>query len=660
MRITGVKTYIVDTPIPEEHRVRSGAGYKLARQAAFVELTTDEGLKGYGPCSFGSASLDLGSVATLCDHTFADALVGEDPHRIEHLWDKIYYGSIVRVHGPRSVGVAILSAIDIALWDLKGKALGVPVYQLLGGAFRDPVPAYSSSVYWSTPEHAVEQAQAFLDLGFKAFKVKVGLDVDNDVASLRAIREHVGPGIDILVDANQCYTRHLALKVGRVLEELDVLLFEEPLPIDDVAGHAFLADKLDVRIATGENMYTRWDFLPYFEAGAIHVVQADASRCGGISEAKRIFDLAGAYHLHAIPHTFSDALTIAANLHVVAASSNAPIIEYDATYNPIQTALVTNPPLPRQRDRAADRAGARRRHRLGLRRRPPVHGPDRHRRGLAADVRAEERGHPRPHRNLARLSGLGDGSQLARPGHVGLLEREEREPGAGQVLLEVRAAGICGTDLHIEAGEYACEPPVTMGHEVCGVVAAVGPASIPALVGTRVVSETYYSTCGTCRFCRDGRTEPVPAPALDRLVRRRRVRPAGGRAGARPAPHPGLAARRGGGDDRAAGLRLPVPVRPAGRHRRRSRAGDRPGADRAARGADGARDGRRRARARPAGGRRAAGDGAALGWRPPRARAAPRSTSSSSAPAPPAGPRSAWRPRPAEAATCRSASSASR
>ena len=156
----------------------------------------------------------------------------------------------------------------------------------------------------------------------------------------------------MLVDANQCYTRHLALRVGRVLEELDVLLFEEPLPIDDVAGHAFLADKLDVRIATGENMYTRWDFLPYFRSGAIHVVQADASRCGGISEAKRIFDLAGAYHLHAIPHTFSDALTIAANLHVVAASSNAPIIEYDATYNPIQTELVTNPPLPcRQRDR---------------------------------------------------------------------------------------------------------------------------------------------------------------------------------------------------------------------------------------------------------------------------------------------------------------------
>src|SRR5262249_1958941 len=262
LKIEGGRTHIVDTEIPEEHRVRSGAGYKLRRQAAFVELTTDEGITGYGPCSFGSASLDLGSVASLCDNTFAAALVGENPHRIEYLWDKIYYGSILRVHGNRSVGVAILSAIDIALWDIKGKALGVPVYELLGGAVRDPVPCYSSSVYWDTPEGAAEQARAFVDQGFKAFKVKVGLEVENDIASLHAIREEVGYGVDMLVDANQCYTRPLALRVGRELEKLAVPFFEEPLPIDDVDGHALLARKLDVRIATGENMYTRWHFLP--------------------------------------------------------------------------------------------------------------------------------------------------------------------------------------------------------------------------------------------------------------------------------------------------------------------------------------------------------------------------------------------------------------
>jgi D-galactarolactone cycloisomerase len=343
MRITSVETHLVHCPIPEEHRVRSGAGYKLARQAALVEISTDEGITGIGPCSFGSASLDLGSIATLVENTFAPALVGEDPQQIERLWDKIYYGSIVRVHGPRGLGVAILSAVDIALWDIKGKAFGAPVYELLGGAFHDPVPVYASSVYWAPPEEAARQARAFVDDGFKAFKVKVGLDVSNDVDSLLAIREEVGPDVDLMVDANQCYTRHLALRVGRVLEGLNVLFFEEPLPIDDVEGHRFLAEKLDVRIATGENMYTRWDFVPFVTAGAVHVLQADASRVGGISEARKVFDLAGAFHLHAAPHTFSDALTVAASLHLVAAMSNAPILEYDRTYNPLQTELVKNP-----------------------------------------------------------------------------------------------------------------------------------------------------------------------------------------------------------------------------------------------------------------------------------------------------------------------------
>jgi D-galactarolactone cycloisomerase len=205
------------------------------------------------------------------------------------------------------------------------------------------MPCYSSSVYWDTPEGAAAQARAFVDDGFKAFKVKVGLDVENDIASLHAIREEVGYEVDMLVDANQCYTRHLALRVGRELEQLNVPFFEEPLSIDDVDGHAFLASKLDVRIATGENMYTRWDFLPFFEKAAIHVTQADASRCGGISEGKRIADLAGVHHLHAIPHTFSDALTIAANLHVAAACANSPIIEVDRTHNEIQEKLVRNP-----------------------------------------------------------------------------------------------------------------------------------------------------------------------------------------------------------------------------------------------------------------------------------------------------------------------------
>jgi L-alanine-DL-glutamate epimerase-like enolase superfamily enzyme len=342
-RIAGVKTHLVHCPIPEQFRVRSGAGLKLARQAAFVEITTDQGLTGIGPCSFGSASLDLHAAASMLDHAIAPMLLGEDAGRISYLWDKVYYGSITRVLGPRGIGVALLSGVDIALWDIKGKAAGLPLYELLGGVFHSPVKAYASSIYWLPPEEAAAQARAYVDEGFGAVKMKVGLNYRNDVASLEAIRDAVGPNVDIMVDANQCYSRHLALQVGKELEKYNVLFFEEPLPTDDVEGHAFLAERLSTRIATGENMYTRWEFLPFVEKRAIHVLQGDASRTGGITEAKRIFELAAAHHLYAAPHTFSDVLTVAASLHLNAVSPNAILLELDRTYNPLMTEMVTQP-----------------------------------------------------------------------------------------------------------------------------------------------------------------------------------------------------------------------------------------------------------------------------------------------------------------------------
>lgn len=346
-KITKVKTHLVHCEIPPAHRVRSGAGLKLARQAAFVEIETDQGVTGIGPCSFGSASLDLFASASILDHAIAPMLLGEDASRISYLWEKVYHGSITRVLGPRGIGVALLSGVDIALWDIKGKAADQPVYELLGGVVHDPVRVYASSIYWQPPEDAAAQAKRFVDEGFSAVKMKVGLNYRNDIESLEAIRDAVGPAVDIMVDANQCYSRHLALQVGRQLDKHNVLFFEEPLPTDDVEGHRFLAERLDTRIATGENMYTRWDFLPYIKQNAIHVIQADASRTGGISEAKRIFDLAAAHHLHAAPHTFSDALTVTASLHLNAASPNAVLLEVDRTYNPLMTDLVRDAPIVR-------------------------------------------------------------------------------------------------------------------------------------------------------------------------------------------------------------------------------------------------------------------------------------------------------------------------
>src|SRR3954447_2354134 len=341
MKITRLTTHLVHCPIPERHRVRSGAGLKLARQAAFVEIETDEGISGIGPCSFGSASVDLFIVRSVVDRAIAPMLAGRDPAAIEATWDQIYYRVVTRVLGHRGMGVAVLSAIDIALWDIKGKATGRPLYELLGGPTMDRVRCYGSSIYWSSPAQAAASAREFLDEGFGAVKLKVGVDARQDLDSLAAIREEVGPDVDIMVDANQNYSADLAIKVGRELERHDVLFFEEPIPIDDVDGHRHVAQALDTRVATGENLYTRWAFLPFIERRGADIVQPDASRCGGISEAGRIADLAAAFHGYSAPHTFSDAFTVMANLHVMAATANTIILELDRTYNPLMIGLVT-------------------------------------------------------------------------------------------------------------------------------------------------------------------------------------------------------------------------------------------------------------------------------------------------------------------------------
>lgn len=346
MKITRLTTHLVHCPIPEEHRVRSGAGLKLARQAAFIEIETDEGISGIGPASFGSASVDLFIVQSVVERAIAPMLVGRDPAAIEAIWNDIYYGVVTRVLGHRGMGVAVLSGIDIALWDIKGKAAGMPVYELLGGPSIDRVRCYGSSIYWSSPSAAAATARDFLDEGFGAVKLKIGVDVQQDLDSLAAIREEVGPDVDIMVDANQNYSADMAIRVGRELEKYNVLFFEEPIPIDDVAGHKHVADALDTRVATGENLYTRWGFLPFITERAADVVQPDASRTGGISEAKRVADLAAAFHSYSAPHTFSDAYSVLANLHVMASTSNTIILELDRTYNPLMTELVGEPIRP--------------------------------------------------------------------------------------------------------------------------------------------------------------------------------------------------------------------------------------------------------------------------------------------------------------------------
>jgi D-galactarolactone cycloisomerase len=343
VKIESVTASPLHTEIPPDLRVESGAGLKLARQMVLVRITTDTGLVGYGS---PSGPYDLEVVRRIVEDVIGPLLVGEPLRDHARLWHQTYKGEVSRNLGNRGVGVAALSGVDMALWDLRGKAAGVPLHELLGGLYHpDGVRSYASSIYWAlTPEEAAAQARDWVDRGFTAVKLKVGREPRRDVDRVNAIREAIGDDADLLVDGNQSLSRSAALGMLPALEDAGVYWFEEPLDIDDVEGHALLRRAARaVRIATGENHYTVGAFQPFVQADAIDVLQADVSRAGGITEVREIASLARAHHLQWNPHTFNDILTVVANLHLVAASPHPAMFEWDVTYNELMTHLTSEP-----------------------------------------------------------------------------------------------------------------------------------------------------------------------------------------------------------------------------------------------------------------------------------------------------------------------------
>jgi D-galactarolactone cycloisomerase len=343
VKIDSVTACPLHTDIPVDLRVESGAGLKLARQMVLVRITTDTGLIGYGS---PSGPYDLEVLRRIIEDVIGPLLVGEELSEHARLWHQVYQGEVTRNLGTRGVGVAALSGIDMALWDLRGKAAGVPLHQLLGGLYHaDGVRSYASSIYWAlTPDEAGRQARDWIDRGFTAVKLKVGREPRRDVQRVEAIRAAIGDDADLLVDGNQALSRSDALAMLPALEAAGVYWFEEPLDIDDIEGHALLRRAARaVRIATGENHYTSSAFLPFVQADAIDVLQADVSRAGGITEVQGIAALAKAHHLQWNPHTFNDILTVVANLHLVAASPHPAMFEWDVTYNELMTHLTSEP-----------------------------------------------------------------------------------------------------------------------------------------------------------------------------------------------------------------------------------------------------------------------------------------------------------------------------
>jgi len=346
MKITDVRTHVLSAPLSQPFAY-SRAWYDT-RSAMLVEIETDNDLTGWGEC-YGPAAMTAAVVRSV-----APWLIGEDPLRTDFLWQMIY--ARLRDHGQKGVVIEGLSGIDIALWDIKGKHFGVPVCQLLGGPLRNEVQAYATGLYRRKSgdplRYLSEEAAGYVADGFKAVKLKVGFGVREDAAVTRAVREAIGPDIALMVDANHAYDGSAAIRLGRMIEEHDVGWFEEPVPPEDITGYQAVKAALSIPVAGGECEFTRFGFRNLLVARAVDIVQPDTCAAGGLSECKKIADMAEAFGIRYNPHVWGTGIAIAASLQLLAVLPThtpnslapiAPMLEFDRTEHPIRQAVLTQP-----------------------------------------------------------------------------------------------------------------------------------------------------------------------------------------------------------------------------------------------------------------------------------------------------------------------------
>ena len=346
MKIANVRTHILKAALSQPFAY-SRAWYDT-RLAMVVEIETDQGLTGWGEC-YGPARITAAAVETM-----GPWLIGQDPLRTDFLWQTIYAN--LRDHGQKGVVIQGLSGIDIALWDIKGKHFGVPVHQLLGGALRTEVQAYATGLYRrraGDPLHYLpDEAAGYVAEGFKAVKLKVGFGVEEDAKVTRAVREAIGPDIALMVDANHAYDAVAAIRLGRMIEQYDITWFEEPVPPEDIAGYRAVKAALPIPIAGGECEFTRFGFREHLVSRALDIVQPDTCAAGGLSECKKIADMAEAFAIRYNPHVWGTGIAIAASLQLLAVlpphtppslAPLAPLLEFDRTEHPIRQAILTAP-----------------------------------------------------------------------------------------------------------------------------------------------------------------------------------------------------------------------------------------------------------------------------------------------------------------------------
>ena len=321
----------------------------------FVKLYTDSGLTGVGEASL--ERFDAAVVKAL--ESFKDFLLGKDPFQVEYIWNALYKSTF----WPGGIIIlTALSAVEQALLDIKGKELGVPVYELLGGKLRDRVRAYANA--WAfqeivtelkpedTPESMAKNALKMVKKGFTAMKwdpfrnggqVIPKSEEEFAIACVKAVREAVGPSVDLMIECHGRFNMWSAIRMAQKLEPFDPFFYEEPLPPDNIDALAEVQRAIRLPIATGERLFTRWDFRMLLEKQAARIIQPDICHAGGIMEVKKIAAMAEAYYVAVQPHNSIGPLCTLASLHLDASIPNVIIQEFFYPYLELYNEMLTEP-----------------------------------------------------------------------------------------------------------------------------------------------------------------------------------------------------------------------------------------------------------------------------------------------------------------------------
>ncbi|MCO5090377.1 mandelate racemase/muconate lactonizing enzyme family protein [Bosea sp. (in: a-proteobacteria)] len=337
-RIRKLDVHLVSTPVTggfaDATRKVETIGYLVVR------VTTDSGLEG-----IGITYHEVGGEATsaLINRNMAPRLIGRDPLETDAIWHEFFH--YLRGVGRKGLMYCALSAVDIALWDLKGKITGLPLYRLLGGN-RTRVPVYASGGWTSySDEELVAEMKGMVSRGFRTIKFKLGYEGGRnprrDVQRVRKVREAVGPDIDLLVDANNCFDAATAIQLANNIREYDIMLFEEPVFADDIPGLARFKRGTDIPLGTGEHEYTKFGLRDLLIHDAVDIVQVDGARVGGYTEMLKCAALTEAWNVKFAPHAMENI-----HLHLVAAVPNGLFLERLLMFEDITAKLFKDAPVP--------------------------------------------------------------------------------------------------------------------------------------------------------------------------------------------------------------------------------------------------------------------------------------------------------------------------